>query len=78
MAEGYMNIPEKETFGFFDELGQRTKFCGGLHHVMPEIIALCADRSNYEPVAESTGMIRKPLKPAGRKETADRKNIFLK
>ncbi len=21
-----MNIPEKETFGFFDELGQRTKF----------------------------------------------------
>ncbi len=40
---------------------------------MPEIIAVCADRSNYEPVAESTGMIRKPFKPAGRKETADRK-----
>ncbi|MEE9517539.1 MAG: hypothetical protein V3V52_10560, partial [Candidatus Adiutricales bacterium] len=29
-AEGHMNIPEKETFGFFDELGQRTKFCRGL------------------------------------------------
>jgi hypothetical protein len=25
-----MNIPEKETFGFFDELGQRTKFYRGL------------------------------------------------
>jgi hypothetical protein len=30
MAEGHMNIPEKETFGFFDELSQRTKFCRGL------------------------------------------------
>ncbi len=30
MAEGHMNIPEKEIFGFFDELGQRTKFYKGL------------------------------------------------
>jgi len=30
MTEGHMNIPEKETFSFFDELGQRTKFYRGL------------------------------------------------
>ena len=29
-----MNILEKEIYGFFDKLGQRTKFNTGLHKIV--------------------------------------------
>jgi hypothetical protein len=34
MAEGHMNIPEKETFGFFDEIGPKDEVLQRSHIVI--------------------------------------------